>query len=261
MAIIDKQVYKLDIYDNAICSNLYNCSKDEKYCKAMQRKLVFYDRDQVLDMHVKAVSKKGSIYDIKTLKPLEFLQKDESVERIVPLDWHWLGVFFKDKKTGQIKEDKMMYVSYEGDAYICDEISPALNGCVAESVYLACLDDNPATYAKLDEKYFDGTHNEFLSEYFARVRDIVTDLCVGIIKDPSTLIENKEFQMREDINLADIRDAVSIEFRKWPRSADFHVYQILDRINAYFNFDQIISLSNQYCSDSKQNTNNQNEKE
>ena len=43
MAIIDQQVYKLNIYDNKVCNALFNCAESQKYCRAMIKKLTMSD--------------------------------------------------------------------------------------------------------------------------------------------------------------------------------------------------------------------------
>lgn len=260
MAIIDNKVYKLNIYDSKVSNNLYKCADDEKHCKTMLKKLVFYDRNQVVDMHTQSLSQKDEVYDISTLSPVCVLAENEVFDRVVPLDRHWLGVFLKDTKTGEVKDDKVMYISSDGDGYVSDELQPAIEGCVAKSVYLRHLEEDPTSYVRLHDKYFDGTHDEFLSEFFGKVRRIITKLLVSIIKDESTNLKNEELKIREDITLEDIRDALSVEFSKKVKSEDFGTYKLIDMLYAFFHCDKIIALSNKYSETEGLGQNNQSEK-
>ena len=94
---------KLDIYNNNICDNLFNCAKDDKYCKSMISKLVFYDRDQILQMHADSLMNRDFKYDVSTLQVVPFLGKNEKVAKIVPLEGHWIAVFFLDKNKNILK--------------------------------------------------------------------------------------------------------------------------------------------------------------
>ena len=99
---MEGRTFKLDIYDNRVCNNLYSCDKDEKYCKSMISKLVFFDRDELLQMHADSLMNRDFKYDVSTLKTVPFLEKNEKVEKVVPLEGHWFAVFFYDKKTKEI---------------------------------------------------------------------------------------------------------------------------------------------------------------
>lgn len=253
MAIIDKQVYKLNIYDNKVGNALYKCSEDEKYCRAMIKHLVFFDNAQVLDLHAKSLSRKDAVYDIASLKPLSFHSENEDVARVIPLDRHWLAVFFKDKKTGNFIEGKAMYVSHDGEGYISDEIAPALNGYVPEEVYLKNLEVNPISYASLHDKYFDGTHDEFLGVFFAKARQVVTKYIVDIVKGLGDKVQDSMLFGKENISLEDIQETIKIEFAKKVKSDNFETYQLLDMIYSFFHGDKIIALSNQYSVNQSEN--------
>ena len=246
MAVIDKQVYKLNIYDNKVCNALYKCATDERYCRAMIKHLVFFDHAQVLDLHAKSLSHKDAVYDIANLKPLQFHEENETVAKVIPLDRHWLAVFFKDKKTGVINEEKVMYVSNDGEGFISDEIVPALNGYVPEDVYLKNLEVNPISYAGLHDKYFDGTHDEFLGVFFAKARQVVTKYIVDIIRGLGDKVQDSVLYGKENISLEDIQETIKVEFAKKVKSDNFESYQLLDMIYSFFHGDKIIALSNQY---------------
>lgn len=126
MAIISDEHFKLDMHDTRLNNLRFKCQEDENSCKLLAKKLVFYNRDDVLDMHANNLYY-GQPYNIELLDKIEFLDKMETVDRIVPLDRRWLGVLIKNKKTNEPNLHKVMYISPEGDGYLCDEIEPALN--------------------------------------------------------------------------------------------------------------------------------------
>ena len=245
MAIIDSQVYKLDVYNDAVCKALYRCADGEKFCKAMQKYLVFYDAESIMDMRTARFPEKV-VYDISKLQPLQYLGENETVERIVPLDDHWLGIFFKNKETNMVVDNKMMYVSADGDGYMCDELEPALNGYVAESVYLRHIEDNPTIYVRLHKKYFDGTHDEFLGRFYDKTRSVLTKMLVSIIQNRESKINSLELKSKEDLTLEEIRDAIIAEYHRKPHADDFDTYRALDMLYSFYDTDTVISLSNKY---------------
>ena len=250
MALIDNQVYKLDNHDIKLGNALYKCFDGERYCKAMIKNLVFYDRNSVLHRYAAAVPQRKP-YDLSDLNEITFLSSDENVARIVPLDKGWLGVFVKDSTTNEVKKNKIMYLSLQGDGYVSDDVETALEGTVPKEIYLKHLDEDLASYNSIDEKYFDGTHDDFLAEFFEKARDIITDDFVKLLKSGDSKVEDRE--LKEDLTLEEIRDLMHAEFRKKSRTEDFEIFNSINMLYYFFNCDKIIELSNRYKSDESQN--------
>ena len=135
--------FKLDIYNNSVCNSLYNCQKDEKYCKSMVSKLVFYDRDEILDRHSKSLTDKNYKYSVDDLPKKSFLGPKEKVLKVIPLESSWIAVLFADKKTGELIKDKVMYISSDGEGYFSSDLESALNGIVPDEMYCKFVEDNP----------------------------------------------------------------------------------------------------------------------
>lgn len=186
---MEEQSLKLDIYDIKVSDNLFNCQKDEKYCKSMISKLVFYDRNEILDMHSKHMQSRDFVYDVSTLEPKSFLQSNEKVDRVIPLESKWIAVIFADKKTKQIIANKVMYVSSDGDGYFSSDLDSALRGVVPEEIYLRYKRDNPNGILLLDEKYTDGSHDEFLKKMNDIAREKFTELLSKIVGKPDLTLE------------------------------------------------------------------------
>lgn len=241
MPIIDDKPYKLDIYNNRLASAIYSCSKGEDYCKRVINKLVFYDRDEILDMHAKSLCRERIPYDVSKLEPIPFLDKNEKVAKVVPLDRFWLGVFIADKKTGEIKENKIMYVSPEGEGYITDEFTPACSGYVPECVYVQFAFDSPFMVDCLDEKYYDGTHDEFLKKLYDKARERIVNVFVPIMKNENINIENKEHMTLEDIS-----EFFTNEYRKKVKSQDFAYYRALDELFGRLGGYKVIDFDKKY---------------
>ena len=251
MPVIDNKPYKLDIYDNNVSRVICNCDKDEKNCKKAIKKLVLYNRDEIHDMHSKAIMDSKE-YDVSKLKPISFLEKNEEVVKVVPLDKFWIGAFIADKKTGEIKKDKVMYISISGEGYMTDEFEPAIKGYVPECVYLQYIYDTPSGYCNLDEKYFDGNHKEFLKNIYAKARGRITNILTSIIKDEKFLILNTEFKNKEPLTLEDIAQAIKNEYRKKEKGEDFDSYKVLDMLFASFGGDILFSLEKKHCENRKE---------
>ena len=198
--ILEEQSFKLDIYDMKVSNNLFNCQKDEKYCKSMISKLVFYDRNEILDMHAKQMSDRNFVYDVSRLQPKDFLQKNEKVDRVIPLESHWIAVLFADKKTKQVITDKVMYIASDGDGYFSEDIESALNGIVPEEIYLRYKSNNPNGLLLLDERYNDGTHDDFLKKMNDIAREKFTELLSRMVDKP-------------DLTLEDLSDIISDGFK------------------------------------------------
>lgn len=263
MAIISDEQYKLDIHNTRLNNLRFKCREDENSCRLLTKKLVFYRRDDVLDMHSNNLYYEQP-YDIELLEKIEFLDKMETIDRIVPLDRRWLGVLIKNKKTNEPNLNKVMYISPEGDGYLCDEIEPALNGYVPESVYLKNAREIPGGFAWLDEKYQDGTHNEFMKKYVQASRDFIELWANGLIRSIKDKLLNKEFANKERITLEEFIEAIEIEFRKKVRGEDFYIYESLDFMLTHFGADRVMKLSEKYCGnpneEKTQNIENNNEK-
>lgn len=260
MSVIDDKVYKLDIYDHKLCSNLYNCKKDEKYCKAMLKKLVFYPEKDILDMHSNHLNHNVE-YDVSNLIPMNYLDQDEVYAQVLPLENNWLGILVKNKKTGEVNSKKVMYITSWGEGYLTDEIEPALNGYVPESVYFKYLEDDPRTFAMLDTRYSEGMHEEFLSRYYGRALEIITSIFSSIMSDESVNVENTDLKTKKDITLEDIRKQIDIEFRRKPLGDDFPFYQSLDMLFDFYNCEKLIKLSNKYKNWDDPDKNNENQKQ
>lgn len=240
MAIIDNKPYKLDVYNYKISNNFYKCASSERACKQMIAMLVFYDREAILKKHSDSIQYKDAKYDISDLEPIPFLEGNQKVEKVVPLDKNWLGVFIADKKTGKLVENKLMYVSPEGEGYMTNDTKSALEGYVPDYVYFQYEEDSPSSYALIDEKYLDGKHDEFLLKLYEIARKTVTNFVVRIIETNQEEFENKSFANRDDISLEDIGYAVRTEFSKREKGSDFGLYRAMDLIFSFFGGDRII---------------------
>ncbi len=231
---MEEQSFKLDIYDNKVCNNLFNCQKDEKYCKSMISKLVFYDRDEILDMHSRKMQDRNFVYDVSTLEPREFLQKQEKVDRVVPLESHWIAVFFADKKTKQTILNKVMYIASDGDGYFSDDVESALKGIVPEEIYLKYKRNNPNGLLMLDERYSDGTHDDFLKKMNDIAREKFTRILAKMVKKPDFVLE-------------DLSAIISDGFRK--RKEDPEAYEharLLDFIYWQLGIEKIVEFDKKY---------------
>lgn len=242
MAIIDNKPYKLDVYNYKISNNIYKCASSERACKQMIAMLVFYDREAILKKHSDSIQYKDAKYDISDLEPIPFLESNQKVEKVVPLDKNWLGVFISDKKTGKLVEDKLMYVSPEGEGYMTDDAKPALEGCVPDYVYFQYEEDSPSSYTLIDEKYLDGTHDEFLHKLYETARKTVTNFVLRVVVANRDEFENKSFANQDDISLEDIGYAITTEFSKRERGSDFDLYRAMDLMFSFFGGDKIIEL-------------------
>ena len=233
MAIIDKNKYKLDIYDNKVANNLFSCDDDEKYCKSMLKKLVFYDRTAVLDLHMHSIMEKNVKYDINTLDVISPLDKDESYEKVIPLDKNWIGVFFCNKKTKQRIDNKMMYISPDGDGFVTDDTKSALNGYVPEYVYEEYVKDYPYGRIDIDQKYLDGSHDEFLKKLYDIVRSQMTDIFAKLFDNPN-------------IKLEEVMDIVKEGLKKDTNSEEYKTCRTADDIFYHFGMDYIIDFDKKY---------------
>ena len=217
---MQEKSFKLDIYDNKVCNNLFNCQKDEKFCRTMISKLVFYDRDEILDMHSRHMQDRNFVYDVSTLQPVEFLQKNEKVDRIIPLESRWIAVFFSDKKTKQVIPNKVMYIASDGDGYFSEDTESALKGIVPEEIYLKYKSNNPNGLLLLDERYSDGTHDDFLKKMNDVAREKFTRLFEGIVDKPDFVLEDlsaiisKGFKNKNE-NPEEYEQAKLLDFIYW----------------------------------------------
>lgn len=249
MAIIDNKPYKLDVYNIKLSNLIFKCSESEKYCKSMASKLVFYERDKVLDLHAKNLCDRVP-YNIDTLEKLEFLNKGEVVDRVVSLDKYWLAALIKNKKTNEPILNKVMYISPNGEGYLSDEIEPVFNGYVPEEVYLKDATEVPRAINWLHDKYQDGTHNEFMKKYAEASRTFAERVLNNLIKGAGAKILNDELKNKEKISLEEIIEAVKTEFKRKPRGEDFDLYYMLDMILFNFDAEGIIEMQKKYCGNS-----------
>lgn len=249
MAIISDKPYKLDFYNVKLGNLFFNCSKSEKNCKTMAGKLVFYDRDEILDMHARSLSK-GEPYDVSKLEKLQFLDKGEVVDRVVPLERFWLAVLLKTKKTNEAIMNKIMYISPNGEGYVSDEIEPAFNGFVPEEVYLKDASEVPMASSWLDDRYKDGTHDEFMKKYACVSRAFVEKVLEGLIKSDDFKISNSELKEKEKITIEDVCNAVRTEYKRKQHSEDFSTYEVLDYLLASLGASDVLDLCEKYCGNS-----------
>ena len=238
---MEEKSYKLDMYNDRVCNNLFNCQKDEKYCKSMVSKLVFYDRNEILGMHSKHMSERNFVYDVSTLEPVEFLQKGEKVDRVIPLESHWIAVFFADKKTKEIIPNKVMYIASDGDGYFSSDVESALNGIVPEEIYLQYKRNNPNGLLLLDERYSDGTHDEFLKKMNDIAREKFTDLMAKMIGKP-------------DLVLEDVSSIVSEGFKRKKEDPDAYEFaRLLDFIYWQLGIENIVEFDKKYAEKQSKN--------
>lgn len=231
---MEEQSFKLDIYNKKVCDNLFNCQKDEKFCRSMVSKLVFYNREEILDMHSKHMQDRDFVYDVSTLQPVEFLQKNEKVDRVIPLESHWIAVFFADKKTKQVILNKVMYIASDGDGYFSEDVESALNGIVPEEIYLKYKSNNPNGLLLLDERYKDGTHDEFLKKMNDIARAKFTRLLADIVGKP-------------DLVLEDLSAIISKGFKnKKENPEEYEQARLLDFIYWQFGIDLIVDFDKKY---------------
>ena len=231
---MEEQSFKLDIYDMKVSNNLFNCQKDEKYCKSMISKLVFYDRNEILDMHAKQMSDRNFVYDVSRLQPKDFLQKNEKVDRVIPLESHWIAVLFADKKTKQVITDKVMYIASDGDGYFSEDIESALNGIVPEEIYLRYKSNNPNGLLLLDERYNDGTHDDFLKKMNDIAREKFTELLSRMVDKP-------------DLTLEDLSDIISDGFKNKKENPEaYEQAKLLDFIYWQLGIEQIVEFDKKY---------------
>ena len=231
---MEEQSFKLNVYDNAVGNNIFNCQKGEKYCKSMISKLVFYDRREILDMHSQHMLDRNFVYDISTLTPKKFLQDNEKVDRVIPLESKWIAVFFADKKTKEVIKNKVMYVSSDGDGYFSADVDSALNGIVPEEVYLQYKRNNPNGLMFLDERYNDGSHDEFLK----KLNDIAREKYTPILS---------QFIGKPDLKLEDLSEIISAGFKKIKEDPEaYENARTLDFIYCQLGIEDIIEFDKKY---------------
>ena len=212
---MENKTFKLDIYDNRVCNNLYNCDKDEKYCKSMISKLVFFDRDEILQMHADSLMNREIKYDVSTLQTVPFLEKNEKVERIVPLEGHWLAVFLSDKKSKEIIKDKVMYISSDGDGYFSSNVDCALKGTVPDEVYAIYIRENPNGLVFLDRKFKPDDYSESRKKLYDIAREEITKIFANFLDNP-------------EIKLEDIHPIISEGFRNKSDEENYKKVKLLD---------------------------------
>lgn len=251
MAIIDDKHYKLDIYDVNLSNLIFKCSENKKYCKSMANNLVFYDRDKVLDLHAKHLYDREP-YNIETLEKLQFLNKGEVVDRVVPLEKYWLAVLLKNQKTNKPIVNKVMYISPNGEGYVSDEIEPALKGIVPEEVYLKDANEVIHAYLWLDKKYQDGTHDEFMKKYASASRDFIEKILGGLIKSEEVYLSNEKFKNKDKISIEDMFEAVKMEFNKKPHTEDFHFYRALSMMLMTYGAEDVLDMCKKYPENSNE---------
>ena len=230
---MENRTFKLDIYDNKVCNNLYSCDKDEKYCKSMISKLVFFDRDEILQMHADSIMNREIKYDVSTLKTVPFLEKNEKVERVVPLEGHWIAVFFADKNTKEVINNKVMYISSDGDGYFSDNVECALKGTVPEEIYAIYVKENPNGLLILDRKFKEDDYSESRKKLYDIARSEITRLFANFLGNP-------------DIKLEDLESIISDGFRHKEDKEKFEKVKLLDFLYCQTIAEKIIDFDKKY---------------
>ena len=232
---MEKKSYKLNNYSNRVSNGIFNCQKGEKFCKSMISKLVFYDRNEILDMHYKHLTDVNFDYDNITLEPVEFLEKDEKVEKVIPLESKWIAVIFANKKTKQIIPNKIMYIASDGDGYFSSNVDSALKGIVPEEIYLKYKRNNPNGLLLLDKKYYDGTHDEFLKKMNDAARESLT-------KDLAMLVD------KPDLVLEDLDSIISEGCKKMKEDPEAHEFALfLDFVCLQLGVYEVIKFDKEYA--------------
>lgn len=243
MAIINKKHFKFDNYNEKLMKLFYGCFENEKSCNLMAKNLVFYDRDEIDEMHSQNMMGKAD-YDLSKLEPIPFLSDGEQISNVVPLDKGWIGALIENKKTQNLV--KVMYISHDGEGYLSDDLEAALNSTVPEEVYFEDASQIFNAYIGLDEKYKDGKHDEFLRKYYAISRKTLTDFLAQIIKSNEKLVKNFGNSNGENITIEEILEKVNAEFRKKEKSEDFELYQTLDLVCSMFGVEKIAEIDRKY---------------
>ena len=255
MIIINKDIF-LDIV-----SSKNNFKKEAYYTQnEFLKKLVFYDADAIAKKYSAYMAKKGD-YDVSQLKNLSCLEKGETFAKIVPIEKKWLAVFIKDDDTNNILQNKIMYLSLSGEGYVSDDVQSALDGNVPRDVLLRHIEEDLWCINELDNKYFDGNHDDLLSEIYGKARAILTEFFVSAIKSEDSGILNQDLKTRDDITLEEIRDVIDEEFRRKPRAEDFPIYESFNLVFYNLGCDKVIELSNRYKQGEDLNKNNYTEKQ
>lgn len=231
---MEEKTFKLDIYNNNVCNNLYNCAKDEKYCKTMISKLVFYDRDELLQLHADSLMNRDFKYDVSTLKVVPFLEKNEKIERVIPLEGYWVAVFFADKKSKEVIKDKVMYISSEGDGYFSSDVEPALNGTVPEDVYAIFIKENPNGILFLDRIFKEDDFSEKRKKLYDVSRAEITKLFANFLDNP-------------DVKLEDIYPMIKEGFRNREDKEAFEKVRLLDFLYSQTVAERIIDFDKKYA--------------
>ena len=183
-----KKGFTLNLYSNSTMKAQYDCSKNPENCEKMLKKLVFFDRDQLIDAHSENVLH-SKPFDIKQIEIIKVLDKNEQFDRVVPLDNGCLGVLIKNKKTGEYV-NKALYILFEGDAYLTDDVSGVQQGYVPDYVYYQNAHDTIYLYGELDKKYFDGNHEKFLEN----IIEIMKERIAKMIFSPRFGVENISYE-------------------------------------------------------------------
>ncbi len=231
---MEEKTFKLDIYNNSVCNNLYNCAKDEKYCKTMVSKLVFYDRDELLQLHADSLMNREFKYDVSTLKVVPFLEKNEKVERVIPLEGYWVAVFFTDKKSKEVIKDKVMYISSDGDGYFSNDVEPALKGTVPEEIYAIFIKENPNGILFLDRIFKEDDFSEKRKKLYDVSRAEITKLFANFLDNP-------------DVKLEDIYPMIKEGFRNREDKEAFEKVRLLDFLYSQTVAERIIDFDKKYA--------------
>ena len=233
IAIINERIYKLDFYNNKVSNALYKCAEGESYCKSMISKLVFYDRDEIIKMHSDSLMKRNVKYDVSELQTISCVDQNEKIERVVPLEGHWIAVFFADKKTEELITNKVMYISSEGDGFVSDNIDCALNGTAPDEVYAAFVKVNPNALVVLDRKFEKDDFSESRKKLYDIARAEITDIFASVLGNP-------------DIKLEDLHAIIREGFKNKEDEVNYEKARLLDFMYSNTIVDAIIEFDQKY---------------
>ena len=184
-------------------------------------------------MHADSLMNRNFKYDVSTLNTVSFLEKNEKVEKIVPLEGHWIAVFFSDKKSKELIKNKVMYISSEGDGYFSEEVEPSINGKVPEEVYVRFIRENPNGLLFLDRIFKEDDFSETRKNLYDIAREEITRLFANFLDNP-------------DVKLEDLHSIIVEGFRHREDKEKFEKVRLLDFLYSQTIAEKIIDFDKKY---------------
>ena len=177
----------------------------------------------------------------------QYNRYNESLEKLIPVGNRWLAVFFKDDLTDKTKEDKVLFISPNGEGYITDDVELAYNKEVPKEVYLKNAGDFLDGFNYLEEKHFDEENRDFLIEYLNKISNKMSECTYTLLR--MLKIKNRELLTRlKDATIEEVFNILYAELEKGPQVEDFEDYNRVAHFLVIHGVSDLIKLRALYCS-------------